>query len=78
MAQTGRRKRPEWPLKTAVCTCAAFQGVIKLQQSDDIKKYLKENNLTDKMQDAVHIAWATGGSLVPENIREEYKKTYLA
>lgn len=20
MAQTGRRKRPEWPLKTAVCT----------------------------------------------------------
>lgn len=57
--------------------CAAFQGVIKLQQSEDIQRYLKENSLTDKMQDAVHIAWATGGSLVPEKIREEYKKTYL-
>ena len=29
------------------------------------------------MQNAVHIAWATGGSLVPEEIREEYKNTYL-
>lgn len=57
--------------------CAAFQGVIKLGQSADIGKYLEENELTDKMQDAVHIAWATGGSLVPEKIREEYKKTYL-
>ncbi|MDY3918603.1 MAG: D-serine ammonia-lyase [Candidatus Limivivens sp.] len=57
--------------------CAAFQGVIKLGQSADIGKYLEENCLTDKMQDAVHIAWATGGSLVPEKIREEYKKTYL-
>lgn len=57
--------------------CAAFQGVIKIQQSDDIRKYLEENGLTNKMQDAVHIAWATGGSLVPEQIREEYKKTYL-
>lgn len=57
--------------------CAAFQGVIKLGQSDEIQRYLEENDLADKMQDAVHIAWATGGSLVPEIIREEYKKTYL-
>lgn len=57
--------------------CAAFQGVVKLGQSAAIGKYLEENCLTDKMQDAVHIAWATGGSLVPEKIREEYKKTYL-
>lgn len=57
--------------------CAAFQGVIKFQQSDDIQTYLEEHGLTDKMQDAVHIVWATGGSLVPEKVREEYKKTYL-
>lgn len=57
--------------------CAAFQGVIKFGQSDEIQRYLEENDLSDKMQDAVHIAWATGGSLVPEIIREEYKKTYL-
>lgn len=29
------------------------------------------------MDQAVHIAWATGGRLVPEQIREEYKQTYL-
>lgn len=57
--------------------CAAFQGVIRFWQSDDIQRYLEKNGITDKMQDAVHIAWATGGSLVPEDIREEYKKTYL-
>lgn len=57
--------------------CAAFQGVIKFGQSDEIQRHLEENDLSDKMQDAVHIAWATGGSLVPEIIREEYKKTYL-
>ena len=57
--------------------CAAFQGVIRENKSADFRKYLEENGLTDKMQQAVHIAWATGGSLVPEEIREEYKKTYL-
>ena len=33
--------------------------------------------LEEKMKNATHIAWATGGSLVPEAIREEYKNTYL-
>ena len=33
--------------------------------------------LEDKMEQSVHIAWATGGKLVPEDIREEYKNTYL-
>ena len=40
-------------------------------------KYLQENHLEEKMKNATHIAWATGGSLVPEAIREEYKNTYL-
>lgn len=39
--------------------------------------HLAENHLASLMQDAVHIVWATGGSLVPEEIREEYKNTYL-
>ena len=29
------------------------------------------------MQNAVHVVWATGGSLVPEDIREEYIHTEL-
>ena len=40
-------------------------------------EYLKAQNLKEKMDKATHIAWATGGSLVPEEIREEYKNTYL-
>ena len=58
-------------------SCAAFEGPLKLTEYEETKKYLEEQNLTDKMQQAVHIAWATGGRLVPEEIREEYKKTYL-
>ena len=41
------------------------------------RTYIKENGLEDKMDRATHIAWATGGSLVPDDIREEYKNTYL-
>ena len=57
--------------------CAAFQGPICLNQSKVCKKYIAENGLEEKMKNAAHIAWATGGSLVPQEIREEYKKTYL-
>lgn len=57
--------------------CAAFQGPIRLNQEETVKEYLKEQGLIEKMGNATHIAWATGGSLVPEEIREEYKNTYL-
>ena len=30
------------------------------------------------MEKAAHILWATGGSLVPESVREEYRNTHLA
>lgn len=57
--------------------CAAFQGPIQLMKCPETKAYLERNGLTDKMAHAAHIAWATGGSLVPEQIREEYRKTHL-
>ena len=57
--------------------CAAFEGPLKLLEYEETKTYIKENGLEDKMENAVHIAWATGGRLVPEEIREEYKNTYL-
>lgn len=56
--------------------CAAFQGPVHLNQKE-MQGYLEADQLSDKMSQATHIAWATGGSLVPEKIREEYKKTYL-
>ena len=57
--------------------CAAFQGPVNFMSTPEIEKYLKNNNLKDKTEQITHIVWATGGSLVPENIREEYKNTFL-
>ena len=57
--------------------CAAFEGPAKLCFSRAGKTYLEERGLSDKMKNATHIAWATGGSLVPEAIRREYKQTFL-
>lgn len=56
--------------------CAAFQGPICIN-TQEMQEYIRKNNLQDKMDQASHIVWATGGSLVPEEIREEYKNTYL-
>ena len=55
--------------------CAAFQGPVCIQHTDEMKRYLTENGLEAYMNDAVHIVWATGGSLVPEEIRKEYIHT---
>ncbi len=57
--------------------CAAFQGASEIMKRRESVEYLEKNNLLERMEQATHIAWATGGSLVPENIREEYKRTYL-
>ncbi len=57
--------------------CAAFQGPVRLQKSGETKRYIAEHHLEDKMKNTAHIAWATGGSLVPEEIREEYKNTFI-
>ncbi|MDF2678634.1 MAG: dsdA, partial [Bacillota bacterium] len=57
--------------------CAAFEGVIALNSSVEGKKYIDLHQLLDKMQNATHIAWATGGSLVPEEINKQFLNTYL-
>jgi len=57
--------------------CAAFQGPVRLMCSPETLEYLKANGLSAQMENAAHIAWATGGSLVPEHIRDQYRGTYL-
>ena len=55
--------------------CAAFIAPQKLMR--DAAEYLDAHGLTGKMHQATHIAWATGGNLVPEAVREEYMRTTL-
>ncbi len=57
--------------------CACLEGPTKLLAYEATKDYPKTYHLEDKQGQAIHIAWATGGRLVPEAIREEYKNTYL-
>lgn len=54
--------------------CAAFEGPAKLLSYPESRAYVKEHGLEARFDQAVHIAWATGGSLVPESVREEYRR----
>ncbi|WP_110954954.1 D-serine ammonia-lyase [Anaerosinus massiliensis] len=54
---------------------AGFVGPVKLCSSSAGKNYLNHHRLTDKMTDATHIIWATGGGMVPKNIMHDFLKT---
>lgn len=59
-------------------SCAAFEGPAQLGRSEEWREYIEAHGLAEKMKNAAHIAWATGGRLVPEEIRKEYIATRLA
>ena len=52
--------------------CAAFEGPAKLLCYPESQAYIRGHGLEGKLGQAVHIAWATGGRLVPESVRAEY------
>ena len=57
--------------------CAAFQGPVLLLRTPEGRAYLQAHGLAEKLSSCTHIAWATGGALVPEAIRQTYQKMYL-
>jgi D-serine dehydratase len=57
--------------------CAAIQGPVLLNRRPETRAYLEAHGLTEKLPQATHILWATGGSLVPQAVREEYIRTHL-
>ncbi len=52
---------------------SAMAGLIGMQQLNKSgKEYLKAHNLTSVMSNSTHIAWATGGSMLPDKERQGY------
>jgi D-serine dehydratase len=47
-------------------------GPVMLARSDAGKAYIQKHDLQKHMKNATHIAWATGGLLVPEDLMQAF------
>lgn len=59
-------------IKLEPSALAGFAGPIWLFYKSAGFSYLRENNLLEKMKDSMHISWATGGGLVPEDVMNAF------
>lgn len=57
--------------------CACLPGPTMLAAAPGMDAYLTAHGLSGRTDNAAHVLWATGGRLVPEEIRNEYIKTRL-
>ena len=46
--------------------CAGVHGIMHLQDTEEFRQYISDNNLEDCMVNSTHIIWATGGGLLPQ------------
>jgi len=59
-------------LKLEPSALAGMPGVARLLRAETGQRYLKRFDLENKMNKATHVVWATGGSLVPSDIMNQY------
>ena len=57
-------------------SCAAFQGVLDAANAPEMAAYIADHRLP--MENATHVAWATGGKLVPPQQRDIFFRTHFA
>ena len=50
---------------------AGVFGIDRMWSTPEGAKYLKDKELQERMENATHVIWATGGGMVPEQIRKE-------
>lgn len=53
--------------------CASFAAFL---HAKELQEYVNQEGISECMAQAVHIAWATGGNMVPEEMAETYLNTY--
>ncbi len=64
-------------IKIEPSACAGFFGVTNLFKDEKMIEYCNKQNVTQYLSNATVIVWATGGSLVPPCVMDEYLKKYL-
>ncbi|WP_019241568.1 MULTISPECIES: D-serine ammonia-lyase [Bacillus] len=56
---------------------AGFYGPIQLFKQKAGEEYIHQKGLKEKMKNAIHIVWSTGGNMVPSEVMKEYYQKAL-